>query len=209
MLPRASCRKCERVTGRDEQLLLRGALYGSRLRLGLRTRNPRDKPKDLPLFNDAGRKISIPVSSYVYVLYLVTFTEPGVLIGKKTEVNGAWVARNEPDKPLDLPPGDWTLPALNVVALTRMLAKIAYSYAVAELGRHGFFDLISHRIVDPNDEIRDLVGGFQIKETSSEILHQVYIAPRSAEHNYIVVAVRLFAFLNSPTYQIVVGSYLD
>src|ERR1700730_18119661 len=48
ILPEASCRKCERITGNFEQMALRGVLRGARVSLGLRSK--KGHPDTLPLY---------------------------------------------------------------------------------------------------------------------------------------------------------------
>jgi hypothetical protein len=49
ILPKAGCRACEAITGSFEQIALRGMLGKLRMRLGLQTRNKKDRPKALHL----------------------------------------------------------------------------------------------------------------------------------------------------------------
>ncbi len=89
-----------------------------------------------------------------------------------------------------------------------MLAKIAHSYTVAELGYNGFVPFLSQMIVnsDTSNHVQYIGGGIQQTEPKSTILHEVSLVeyPNSSK-DLLVVRIRLLGSLETPTYYIVTG----
>jgi hypothetical protein len=89
----------------------------------------------------------------------------------------------------------------------RFLAKIAYSYAVAIYGYGNFKPLILDLIFAKTDGFRSWVGGEPVAPPPNENeIHSIRCFTRTViGRNYLVVAIRLFSFLGTPIYQVVVG----
>ncbi|PIT01174.1 hypothetical protein TSA1_10715 [Bradyrhizobium nitroreducens] len=91
----------------------------------------------------------------------------------------------------------------------RMLAKIAHSYAVAKFGEASFIPCLSDIILGKCDYAPYYVGGDKsgaLLVDQPTTLHHVY--PQACDLNgvpYLLVAIRLFAFMGMPRYLIVVG----
>ena len=87
------------------------------------------------------------------------------------------------------------------------LAKIAHSYATAQLGLDGFFPFLTDAIKTRNLNNRaDFIGGGKGDEPPSEQLHEVDFDENVAVNsNVIAVRIRLFAVLGTPTYHVAVG----
>ena len=89
-----------------------------------------------------------------------------------------------------------------------LLAKIGYSYAVAELGI-GAFDgsEIRDLLKDRRQDSYNFVGGMSRKEHYAERhLHALYVKRRGA---MVTVVVHLFASLGMVPYEVVVGEIGD
>jgi hypothetical protein len=91
------------------------------------------------------------------------------------------------------------------------LAKIAHSFTVAEVGLGNFLPLLPNFIFGDFYKWRfHYIGGHSGLEPPSGALHEISIEPITAENwPYLVVRLRLFANLGSPTYRIVAGEWLS
>ena len=93
----------------------------------------------------------------------------------------------------------------NVTEFCQMLAKIAYSYAVAELGYGSFEPYLLPGILSAElSNCDSYIGSLEEDEPPSEALHELSLGG-SMRSNQIVVRVRLLAKLGTPTYFVVVG----
>lgn len=223
VLPRASCRHCERVTGRLESKVLRGALLGCRTILNLQTRSPKERPKTLPLFytvEGVERKAEIPIEDYPATLLLLRLGKPGIF-------------RNPEDGPPVWHPWhhlfvdrmevlrrhygitEFSPAMFDTSAFSRMLAKIAHAFVAANMGMDSFTPLLPRLILDDSgsdlagQNLLHMVGGEAEIRPPQDLLHWMQFEDPTPETlPFIVVQIRLFAFLGSPTYRIVVGRRL-
>lgn len=95
----------------------------------------------------------------------------------------------------------------------RMLAKIGHSYAYAKCGPDTFEPMLLDLILGRAENASYLVGGDPNGPPPSQpkVMHDIYpvacrIEPTGAE--YLLVAIRLFAFWGMPRYHVVVGKKL-
>ncbi|WP_172125426.1 hypothetical protein [Devosia sp. 919] len=88
-----------------------------------------------------------------------------------------------------------------------MVAKIAHSFAVAELGAGAFWPYLSEIIRSGNtDHIARYIGGLRSDEPPSTELHEVDFENGGiVRPELVTVRVRLLAVLGTPTYFAVVG----
>jgi hypothetical protein len=103
----------------------------------------------------------------------------------------------------------FAMPSLNVMSFYRMIAKIAHSYAIAELGLNKFTPLLRELILGDETNTFHLVGskiGSENTPPSSEP-YEIGIEERRVYGiTYAVANVRIFATVDkSPIYQAVVG----
>lgn len=90
-----------------------------------------------------------------------------------------------------------------------MLAKIAHSMAVAELGLAGFRPFLLDIIHGRAEDAHQFVGGRLKARPALPHRHEVLILGYEIGETTLVAAeVRLFADLGAPTYVVVVGEYL-
>ncbi|UVC08978.1 hypothetical protein IHQ71_28355 [Rhizobium sp. TH2] len=210
VIPQASCRACERITGRDDALLLRGMLLAPRIQMAFRSREPRKLPKALPVFSQSNRKTMIDVEDYPSTILMLRYPAPPILSAQKEPLfTDLWVKRF----PFDVGKlrrkygiDDFAPGSHDSYSFKRVLAKIAHGYAVAELGLDGFEAILSERIRDRNDFFHDCVGGAGIEEIPDR-LHSLSIEPRG-ESDFVVVRIHLLCFLGTPVYRVVVGRWL-
>ena len=89
ILHSASCRCCEGVTGRAEQVCLKGILGKFRVKAGLPTRNPKERPTRLELAvyetsdDPHPAKRLVPIDEYPFSLALLRCSKyPGAMLGE-------------------------------------------------------------------------------------------------------------------------------
>ncbi len=93
----------------------------------------------------------------------------------------------------------------HVPEFCQMIAKIAYSYAVAELGYGSFEPYLLPSILKAElSDCDSYIGSLDKDEPPSESLHELSIG-ESMCSSQIVVRVRLLSKLGTPTYFVVVG----
>jgi hypothetical protein len=170
ILPQASCRECERITSYLEGFVSRSVFYQLRTAANMRTR--RQLPTEFPviLVFDDGREeeIMVPADVHPATLVLPKFHQPDLLSGRR------------PDGNFRFTPVTWMRPSaafdefvkqrgakdgrvaarINPQQFSRVMAKIAHSYAVARLGLRGFKPLLLDLILGRDfQRAPELVGG--------------------------------------------------
>ena len=217
LLPQASCNTCSGVTRDIEQFCLRPMLGPFRIRLKLPTRRPKERPATLIieyLRTDGEREWStVPSVEFPGVCFGFRWPAPALLRGQPPTENfeGDLVARfidDEVRAPATPDGRKVKLGTINMLLFARMLAKIAHSYAVANLGLSGFRPLLPDLILGKSTAAPWLVGGDASEPApdTEPALHHVYLQNcLTAGVEYVLVAVRLFAFVGMPRYHVVVG----
>jgi hypothetical protein len=93
------------------------------------------------------------------------------------------------------------------VPFARMLAKIGYSYAIAQRGRDTFSPFVLPLIQEETEDFKDIVGGHPINPPNTSYTHRLSLGEvGSGKSTYLVCDIQLFAKLNAPPYRVVVGS---
>ena len=100
----------------------------------------------------------------------------------------------------------------NLFIFSRMLAKMAHSYAVAKEGLGSFTPLLQELILHGSRTPSYLVGGTHDLPPKENAVHRIGtgIATSSSQsgiREYLVVNIRLFCFLGTPQYEVVVGEW--
>ncbi len=228
VLPDASCRDCSAVTGAFEGEVSRTILGPLRMLYNMPTRRPKDRPNHLPL------KVKYPNSTdweiaYVdrsicpFLVGLPLYPMPDALTGALTEGNrdaatsNIWIRGGGfwRDRDAQL---QWLCNALGASEVMPdatvhtepfclTLAKIAHSFAVAELGVGAvepfLTDMIRHRDLSNRAEF---IGGGGGNEPPSNDLHELaFDTAVSSKSNVIAVRIRLLGVLGTPTYHVAVG----
>ena len=222
VLEEASCKRCERITCSWETRVLKGALLGCKTYLGLRTKSPRDRPKELPLFDTSRvpeRKVMVPIDKFPILLLLPKFAAPRILnpvpVPGPWSVDGTWA---RPFREIDYEflkrrygIRQAATAAIDVGAFCRMLAKAAHSFLVYKLGMCGFIPTLPHFIMGRHDEHRlYYIGGSLLDFPMSRELHEIEIEqPDAQQWPYEVVRIRFFARFGAPTFRVVAGIKLS
>jgi hypothetical protein len=159
ILPEASCKKCEDVINRYEQPVIKGIYHVARKKMKVRSKKNR-KPPPIPIqitrFGEEST-LMIPVDDYPGLIVTFTFFPPTIFSISTPiamEEFGAGIAAaslptfgEQLNAVLGMTiteffPGKISFPPIHPDAtakkLALMLAKIAHSYAVAELGIDSF-----------------------------------------------------------------------
>jgi hypothetical protein len=220
ILPKASCRSCETITGRVEQMCLRGMFGPLRHAAGLQTRRPKERPSEFPLKlvseNGEVRIVMVPADEYPTTVHLIELPPARILRGLPDEgatpvmaIPWVWMDRRKLFALMNkLGQRDFNTRTglLDPLSFTRMLSKIAHAYAVAELGVDSFQHLATGFILSGSAGINLLVGAQAILEPlegSTASPYHLSIATHTG--GMIVVGIRLFGDLQAPVYHVVVG----
>lgn len=214
VLPRASCRKCEAVTGRTEQIVLRGMLGPLRLRLDLPTRNKKDRPTrlNLEVVGPDGKTETENVDVRHYPQYLSTFVmpPPGILEGKSPGTTITITPRMITSQSHGSIDPKWrTSLVVQPWPFLRMLAKIAHAFAVAELGWRQFetfTPLLNEIILETSSQVSHFIGCISDARGAPHELH--WLSGQSVvqtDTEYLVVDICLFASMRAPVFRAIVG----
>ncbi len=218
ILPRASCKRCGAVTGAVEQSCLRMMFGPTRIRLGLPTRNPQERPTELTLILSQEAtpigQLKIPASEFPLVIPGLRLPPPGILTGDKPHdrlVGDFVLIQNEAEtrKYLSEDKKGFRVASFNNHVFMQMLAKIGHSYAVAEWGFHSFRPLLRDLILGRSQTASYWVGGSG-RELPPDLsgLHRLELRREvSLATTYVVSYIRLFCNFGAPEYRVVVGTW--
>lgn len=219
VLPKSSCRECAKITGQFEQSVLRGPMWSVRVFRELTSRTKHaDSPKTFPLSVIQGekvKKIQLPLKEYPILIHFPMFSPPGfiaptdyttgiTLTGVATILFGP--QPEEVAKRLgvtEIMHNQNYYPA----AFARVIAKIGYSYAVAEgkLERIRGQPLLLDSLLGRTDDIGRWVGTLHFPlQSYPGMLHRLSIH-EDHEKGLLIVEVQLFADSCTPSYAVVVG----
>jgi hypothetical protein len=216
ILPRASCRACAKITSAIETQCQRAMFGTARVRMRLPTRRREGHPTTLPVEfireGAHGRRI-VPADEAPMAFLGFQFLVPGLLRSAPpaadTEVKlVAMLVQDEALTRLGPELGRFKLGTIRPGTFARMLAKIAHAYVVANWGLDSFQPLLPDLILGRPGAAPalHLVGGDPRPPEPETVLHRVYRQTGfQGGRNYIVVAIRLFAFSGLPRYHVVVG----
>lgn len=221
-LPKASCKSCADQTKRFEQICARYMFGPYRIKVGIQTRHPEDRPSELPLEIESRKgsreKIQVPGTEHPSGILLVKFRPPGILSGEAPPKPGemtdykGWLHIPDPAtirtnfaRP-DL--NEFIAANFDELAFARMLAKIACSFAVAEKRQftEPHHDL-PRFILGKTEVFHHLVGGsLGDMPQVPGVLHRLGFAHEyRGDTVYLVVTIQLFAFLGAPQYKVVMA----
>jgi hypothetical protein len=217
ILPRASCANCEKITHRFEGVVGREIFGKFRAKHNLPTRRQKERPTHFKVGTIRGT-IHVPVAEHPTELFVYKFRPPNALAGFPAEFDTSthhWVpvpiASTEELNSFKKS-HDWdgkVSVRMRPIEYARMLAKIAYSYAVANLGYGSFKSLVVDLILGKTDNISYAVGGdWEIEppvKDGGHLLSISYLVDVDRKRAWVIVDIRLFASIGSPTYHVVVG----
>jgi hypothetical protein len=217
ILPRSSCKKCGRITGKVEMQCQHMMMGPIRIRLNLPTRHPEDRPTELTMvFNHRDGRIeekTVPAAEFPLVFPGLKLPPPGVLTGEEPHehnVGETWLRHTDElmKHVVDGGPA-LRLATLNNHVFAQMLAKIAHSFAVAEWGFHNFNHYLPDLILGNSKTPFYLVGGnMTVQSPDPNGLHRIFAKREQIGSKiYVIVYLTLFCFVGAPEYRIVVGEW--
>lgn len=219
-LPKASCEECAKITKGFEGSCLQGTLGSFRAKLNLKSRRkPKSTFEKTMIFreNDRTENKTVPLAELPTSCLGFNWQEAGLLrhIEPATEFEGELVVRypkGEVEKYLREGEGI-KLGRVRPLDYARMLAKIAHSYAVARFGESSFEPLLPNLIIGKDAHAPHLVGGDKSGaplNDQPQTLHDIY--PQACDIGdvpYLLIGLRLFAFMGMPRYLIATGKIRD
>lgn len=225
-LPKSSCKLCSDKTSLFEMTCLR-TMYGPLRQLyALPSRRKKKQPKKLPLkvkykSTDNWTEVLVDQVDYPFLITFPKFSMPNLITGEETPdrkgaaTNRLWIRGASAYEvffdhlqrlTLELQVHS-IMPEskAHMEEFCQMLAKIGYSYAVAELGYGKFKPLLLSHIVDKElSNCANFIGSLDRDEAPSKNIHELSIYEDN-QRNYIIVRMRFLAILGTPTYHVVVG----
>lgn len=221
VLPKATCQKCQKITAKIENSCMRTMFGPARIKLGIRTRRPIQRPKTLPIelhYGNVRKTTDIPIEDYPFQIGLPVPGPARALKGLPPRADGKldmqmWFYPSEPDVgPLLNKYGasGCTLDYLrfNPMMFFRFLAKMAHGFfwmnhrGEAEPVANG---IILSEVGDPNY----LIGAGINAEFEPLVTDNAIFQIASVKHNHqglVVVTMRFFPHLDStPIYHVLVG----
>ncbi len=173
ILPRSSCASCSKKTGAFEEVCARDIFGPYRLAGNLPTRHPNQRPSTLKIHTHSGpdtvrEEQSLPLKEYPIIGALMLELQiAGTLRGSPsteafyvvpriinlTRNLEAWKDVEAQGKQFEV------TREFKITDFARLLAKIAHSYAVAELGLGAFNSFLPPLILGESLNLPDFVGG--------------------------------------------------
>jgi hypothetical protein len=226
ILPKASCRDCAAKTSDWERACLRHMWWPFRTQLGVPS-SGKQVPKDFTLRQmkitarnpdgsisayDKIGETQIPVGEFPFFLMTYKLPSLGIVIGRNPDesINYEVVVYCDPQEMKKSMAGDqsgFQIGSPDITSFTRMLCKIAHAYAVAELGYWSFFPKLP-RYIRGKALIHGWrwIGGDTANSPPEQHLHDIqWSVPTIDGVVYVMVSLRLFSFVGSPRYHIIVG----
>lgn len=228
ILPEASCRRCERITGPLEGKVFsnHSHLLGVRLAMGLASRGKSGsrEQRKVSIFTDVDgqgvKRVELPWDVAPKILTLPIFEPPHILTGRRLDdafinlrMGFINLAYDEADMRRRGIVG-FSPPDLEIHTFVRFIAKVAHAFAAATYGIENFEPTLRGVIVgegivpgDDGNEQWGYVGGYgDHKEPPSSNLHELDAEIEVIDGMpLIVVRVRLLAILGLPAYCVVAG----
>ena len=222
ILPRASCRKHEKLTSRIETKVLHAMFDPLRKQHDIRNRSKKPLLKgnfDVSHMVD-GKNVTLrlPIADHPTILVLHRLGAPGILSGRPKWLHGIigwWLVNINADAASLRKHGlsSFASPPIDTVLFSMMLAKIAHAFACAEVRIENFDPLLLDFLLNPPEATEvdnrryHFFGGDPGIEAPSTYLHEIGIGTYElASDMYLVVRIRLLAYLGAPAYFVVVGT---
>lgn len=214
-VPKSSCDKCATITGRFEREVLRGPLWGLRAYLRLSSRRRRSMPTRLPLKvvrKGQETEEQIPIHDHPIMLCFPRFSVPSNLTGNHVEgisiMGAAAYNFGRPIKDVleTLGADDFRVTeSSKPVAFARMIAKIAWSAAVANGSRRRLDTGLRDAIMHVPNQIGHWVGTYTDPlKASPGIMHEIRLREDS-DKGKLLAEVQLFANASTPRYGVILG----
>ena len=216
---KASCIPCGNMTGKFEQATLRHAWWPFRTKIGAPASERKKIPKDWTLRNAKLNPITgqpevtsqrqVSIDEYPTQLVMMRYPEPGVLAGRPHthKIEGALWYTSANMENFSFPPGaGFQIGRFHPGEFSRMLAKIAHAYASATYRER--FKPALRKIIKGNSEFFTYWIGSEehIAKPEDDLIHKIghHVAIKDGK-TYVIVMLRLFAFMGTPEFKIVAG----
>lgn len=218
-LPDSSCKQCASITGNFEQKVLRGPLWAVRVYRELRSkRKHKDAPKSYPLTvirNGQEQEIKLPLESFPILLHFPIFPPPAYLYPEGYEkgirLNGVTTISfgQDPKQTMEKLGAEKIsiTQSQEPVAFARMIAKIAYAWAIAEgkLNLMSGSSFVVPAILGVTDDIGRWVGTLtEPLQNYENHLHRILIH-EDREKQLVIAEVHLFSDSQTPRYGVILG----
>jgi hypothetical protein len=234
ILYKASCKACAKLTSYSELRVLRGPLAVVREVHSLfGRRRANERPEKLPL--DILRKgwtterIMVPVTDYPFVFRMPRFPAPRFL--RPAQLGDSDYYTKVDYRNFDTPDDEQKAKAIlardsgrerllldmSEYELSKVLAKIAYGFAIVQLGPYSIKPYVTELIIAPKDKAPSFlyyVGGAFLGDqrieqlTTTEIGKTVVRTEVLDGKTIVIVRVQLLGYLNAPVYDVVVGELM-
>jgi hypothetical protein len=191
----------------------------TRIRLGLPTRNPEERPTELTLVLSRRTtpigELRVPASEFPLVIPGLKLPPPGIFLGEKPHdrlVGEFVLIQNETEmkKYLVEDQKGIRVATFNNHIFMQMLAKIAHSYAAAEWELYSFRPLLLDLILGRSQTASYWVGGSDrpLPSDHQSSLHRLELRREVLlATTYVVAYIRLFCNFGAPEYRVVVGTW--
>jgi hypothetical protein len=226
ILPRASCTPCARTTGHQlERSVLRNTFLNIRARIGMKTRNPANRPLTFPAeieYAD-GRKESknVPISewpAYTWILPQFAFP-PRALSLSPFDANAGFVTmRVNGMRKFDFlkigGPGTRVTvysDSIHLAYFCRVLAKIAHCFAYGLLGKDGFEPCLVPFILSKKgctlDDCTFFIGADSepTEAEASTVTAKLDERQGADGQAWLCATVQILGYAGAPSYVVVVG----
>lgn len=229
VLPKSSCRACADKTRDAENACLRHLWWPFRTRIGAPNsgkQNPkRFLVRQMKVTNlnpdgtiegyDKTAETSVEPMEYPFVFLSYKFEFPGIIIGRdpNAETKIEVLARINEEEFRKFAPNDkdgFRIAPMDLDSYCRMLCKIAHSYAIAELGLGSFRPFLQRFIRGRKlKHAWHWIGSDTVIPPAATHLHDIqWSVPTIDGIVYVMVSMRLFSFMGSPRYHIIVGELI-
>ncbi len=228
ILPDSSCAECAAITAKFEGVCLRTIFGPLRLYYDLPSRRRKSRPKTLPLkikqaLNLDWENLEVDQNIYPFLVLFPYYLMPDELSGftamgrRDSSAKHFWIRgasfRHGFNVHMEQVAHELGVAAIQPTAnfstpeFCLMLAKIAHSYSIAEIGTDSFSPFLTSMILNIDTSNRaQYIGGLRSSEPRSANLHEISFNSHTCSRPDIVaVRVRLLATLETPTYFIAVG----
>jgi hypothetical protein len=217
ILPEASCEECERTINRGIETPITNLEWGYfRSKRKFPTRNKKNRKTHIQLRRKNGSHLRVEVEDYSCPVLSYKFGEARILSGLPPGTDHLrWTAEVLTDHDAEIEMKrrfpDWdgvhrlkTRP----YEFARLIAKIGYSYAVAELGLGAFTPFVTEIILGKSEDWFYAVGGSWEIEPPVEgggHITGIDVIVKSATKFWIRVNMRFFSAVKTPSYHVIVG----
>ena len=221
VLREASCTTCAKIINQQIETPVLLKEWGDfRIKRKFPSRNNKNKrgqrKTHVTLTRNDGRPLQVGIADYSCPVPLYKFKEARIFSGMpRGDDNFHWtmdiLADHDAEMEMQRKFPEWNRqhPILTrPYQFARLLAKIAFSYAVAEYGLAGFTPLVIDSILGRSDDFFYTVGGLlDIKEAiaGGDHITDIKILVCSPNRALLVVEVRLFSQIRTPSYHVAVG----